>query len=230
MPPPGKKVKDSTVPVEPSPCRSACSPAEREVIETELLLEAIFRYYGFDFREYAAPWLSRRIQASLENERLHTISELQDKVLHNTDVMERLLLTFSINVTSMFRDPGFYRQFRTKVIPHLHTYPFVRIWHAGCATGEEAYSMAILLKEAGLLERSTIFATDMNELVLRKAKSGIFPLRFMKEYTTNYLQAGGTESFSRYYTAKYDHVLFDPSLKKHIVFAPHNLATDFSFN
>ena len=134
------------------------------------------------------------------------------------------------NVLAMFRDPGFYRAFRDKVLPQLRTYPFVRIWHVGCSTGEEVFSMAILLREEGLHKRCRIYATDMNEAVLAKAKSGIFPLAAMKEYTKNYLEAGGARSFSEYYTARYDNALFQPSLTENVVFAQHNLVTDGAFN
>jgi chemotaxis protein methyltransferase CheR len=143
--------------------------------------------------------------------------------------MERLLLDLSINVTAMFRDPAFYVAFRRDVIPALRTYPFLRIWHAGCSTGEEAYSMAILLEEENLYDRTRIYATDINEVVIRKAKEGIFPLDRMQEYTQNYLRAGGTRSFSEYYTAMYDGALFAPRLMRNIVFSQHNLVTDRSF-
>jgi len=144
---------------------------ELEQIEIELLLEGIYQLYGFDFRSYAYASIRRRLWKRIEAEGLNTISALQDRVLHDSDLMERLLLDLSINVTAMFRDPGFYRVFREQVVPTLRTYPFIRIWHAGCATGEEVYSMAILLEEEGLYERSRIYATDINEVVLQKAKS-----------------------------------------------------------
>jgi chemotaxis protein methyltransferase CheR len=141
-----------------------------------------------------------------------------------------MLLDLSVNVTAMFRDPGFYKQFRKIVVPMLRTYPFIRLWHAGCSTGEEVYSMAILLQEEGLLDRARIYATDINEVVLRHARSGIFPLNRMQEYTENYIKAGGTRSFSEYYTAKYDGALFNASLTKNVVFSQHNLVTDQSFS
>jgi len=144
--------------------------------------------------------------------------------------MERMLLDLSVNVTSMFRDPNFYRAFRAEVVPLLRTYPFIRVWHAGCSTGEEVYSMAILLKEEGLLERSRVYATDINEVVLAEARAGIFPLEKMQEYTQNYLRAGGTRSFSEYYTAAYGGALFSPALRENVVFAQHNLVTDRSFS
>ncbi len=203
---------------------------ELEQIEIELLLEGIYQHYGFDFRSYAYASIRRRLWKRIEAEGLSTISALQDRVLHDSDLMERLLLDLSINVTAMFRDPGFYRVFREQVVPALRTYPFIRIWHAGCATGEEVYSMAILLEEEGLYERSRIYATDINEVVLQKAKSGIFPLDRMQEYTENYISAGGKRSFSDYYTAKYDGALFAADLTKNVVFSQHNLVTDRSFS
>jgi chemotaxis protein methyltransferase CheR len=203
--------------------------ADLERIEIQLLLEGIHRHYGFDFRAYAYASLRRRIWKRLDAEHLRTISALQERVLHDPALMERLLLDLSINVTAMFRDPAFYVAFRRDVIPALRTYPFIRIWHAGCSTGEEAYSMAILLEEEDLYDRTRIYATDINEVVIRKAKEGIFPLDRMQEYTQNYLRAGGTRSFSEYYTAMYDGALFAPRLMRNIVFSQHNLVTDRSF-
>ena len=220
--------------IEESTASTASTPSkynpDLEQIEIELLLEGIYQHYGFDFRSYAYASIRRRLWKRIEAEGLSTISALQDRVLHDSDLMERLLLDLSINVTAMFRDPGFYRVFRDQVVPTLRTYPFIRIWHAGCATGEEVYSMAILLEEEGLYERSRIYATDINEVVLQKAKSGIFPLDRMQEYTENYIAAGGKRSFSDYYLAKYDGALFHPSLTKNVVFSQHNLVTDRSFS
>ncbi len=201
-----------------------------EHIELELLLEGVFRQYGFDFRKYALASLRRRISTAIQAEGLATISELQNKVLHDPDCMERLVLTLSINVTKLFRDPSFYIAFRQKAVPVMRTYPFIRIWHAGCATGEEVYSMAILLEEEGLYERARIYATDMNEAVVKKAQAGIFPMKSMKEYTANYQEAGGTRPFSEYYTAQYDSAILRPELRRNVVFSAHNLATDGSFN
>ncbi len=200
-----------------------------ERIEIELLLEGIFRHYGFDFRSYAYASIRRRLWKRIEAEGLSTVSELQAQVLHQPPMMERLLLDLSINVTAMFRDPQFYRAFRERVVPLLRTYPYIRVWHAGCATGEEVYSMAILLQEEGLYERSRIYATDINEVVLARAKEGIFPLDRMQEYTENYIAAGGQRAFSDYYTAKYGGALFNSSLTKNVVFSLHNLVTDRSF-
>jgi chemotaxis protein methyltransferase CheR len=200
-----------------------------ERLEIELLLEGVFRQYGFDFRSYAYASIRRRLWKRVEAEQLANLSELQARVLHDTDAMERLLLDLSVNVTAMFRDPLFYVAFREKVIPLLRTYPFIRIWHAGCSTGEEVYSVAIMLQEAGLYDRSRIYATDINDVVLQHARRGIFPLERMQEYTENYIRAGGTHSFSEYYTAKYDGALFDQRLVRNVVFAQHNLVTDRSF-
>jgi chemotaxis protein methyltransferase CheR len=204
--------------------------AALERLEIELLLEGIFRHYGFDFRSYAYASLRRRIWKRIEAERLPNVSALQERVLHDPDMMEKLLLDLSINVTAMFRDPGFYVAFRQSVVPLLRTYPFFRIWHAGCSTGEEVYSMAILLTEEGLYDRARIYATDINEVVIQQAKEGIFPLNRMQEYTENYIKAGGSRSFSEYYVAKYDGARFNPGLIENVVFSQHNLVTDRSFS
>lgn len=201
-----------------------------EKVEVRLLTEGVFEHYGFDFRDYSYPSLRRRIWKRVFAEGLTTISALTNKILHETQAMERLLLDLSINVTAMFRDPTFYVAFRQKVVPLLRTYPFVRIWHAGCSTGEEVYSMAILLQEEGIYDRCRIYATDINEAVLQKAKSGIFPINTMQENTSNYIAAGGHGTFSDYYTARYDYAIFRPQLREHVVFAQHNLVTDASFN
>jgi chemotaxis protein methyltransferase CheR len=200
-----------------------------EEIEIKLLLEGVSEVWGYDFRNYAPASLKRRIHAYIHNEGLKTISDVQAKVLYNEAQMKRFLNTLTISVTAMFRDPAFYLTFRQKVVPWLATYHFIRIWVAGCATGEEVYSLAILLKEEGLDNRVIIYATDMNEDVLKTAKEGIYPLSLMKDYTGNYQKAGGTHTFSEYYTAKYDHAIFNKSLQKHITWAYHNLVTDASF-
>jgi chemotaxis protein methyltransferase CheR len=201
-----------------------------ERLEVELLLEGIFRHYGFDFRSYAYSSMRRRLWKRIRAEELASVTALQERVLHDSAVMERLLDDLSVNVTAMFRDPSFYHAMRTCVVPLLRTYPFLRVWHAGCSTGEEVLSMAILLQEEGLYERTRIYATDINETVLQKARSGIFPLERMQEYTENYIHGGGTRSFSEYYTAKYDGALFNPALLRNVVFSQHNLVTDRSFS
>jgi chemotaxis protein methyltransferase CheR len=201
-----------------------------EKLEIELLLEGVFRHYGFDFRSYAYTSLKRRLWKRIQAEGLRTVSALQERVLHDSGMMEKLLLDLSINVTAMYRDPSFYLAFRETVVPLLRTYPFIRLWHAGCSTGEEVYSMAILLEEEGLYDRARIYATDINEVVLHRAKAGIFPLEKMQEYTQNYMRAGGKRSFSEYYTAMYDGALFNSSLTRNVVFSQHNLVTDGSFS
>ena len=215
-----------------TPARPGSHLLERslEDVEIELLLEGVFRHYGYDFRNYAPSSIRRRLRHLMVIEGLPSISDLTEKVLHDPEWLDRLLAAFSINVSAMFRDPSFYRVFRDKLVPILRTYPFVRIWHAGCSTGEEVYSTAILLHEAGLYDRCRIYATDINEAVLRKARDGIFPLTAMKAYTANYIQSGGTGAFSEYYTAQYDSAIFRPWLKRNLVFAQHNLAMDTSFN
>jgi chemotaxis protein methyltransferase CheR len=203
---------------------------ETETLELQLLLEGVYRQYGFDFREYAPASLKRRVWRRVLAEGAGTISGLLERVLHDADVMERLLLDLSINVTSMFRDPTFYSAFREQVVPLLRTYPFTRVWVAGCSTGEEVYSLAILLHEEGLYDRTRIYATDINETVLERAREGVFPLEKMKEYTENYIRAGGKRSFSEYYLAKYEAALFERTLTENVVWAPHNLVQDRSFN
>jgi chemotaxis protein methyltransferase CheR len=202
----------------------------REHLEIDLLLEAIRRLYGYDFRGYAPASLRRRLWHRVYGEGLQTLSGLQERVLHDPGCMERLLRDLSINVTEMFRDPSFYRALRERVFPLLRTHPFIRVWNAGCSTGEEIYSLAIALREDGLLERTRIYATDINDAALQRAGAGAFPLERMQRYTENYLQAGGKEAFSSYYSADGDSARFDPSLVEGIVLAQHNLVTDGSFN
>ncbi len=200
-----------------------------ENIELELLLQAVFLQYGYDFREYSRAHVKRRVKHRMVQEGLHSISELQNKVLHDPEVFDRLVRDLSINVTEMFRNPDFYKSVREKVIPVLKTYPYLKIWHAGCATGEEVFSFAILLQEEGLLERTRIYATDFNPYVIEQARKGIFPIRYIKEYTANYQKAGGKESFSDYYHASDEWVIFNKNLSKNMVFAEHNLVTDGVF-
>ncbi len=201
-----------------------------ENIEIQLFLEGVFRLYGYDFRDYASSSIRRRILHMMKRENLKTVSELQDRVLHDSGSMERFLMEVSINVTSMFRDPPFYIAFREKICPLLSSLPFIRIWHVGCSTGEEVYSMAILFKEEGLYDKAKIYATDINEVVLEKAKKGVYSLSLMKEYTDNYIKAGCAGSFSEYYTTDNENAALTANLKKNIVWAQHNLVTDSSFN
>jgi len=199
-------------------------------LEIDLLLEAIYRLSGYDFRQYNRSSISRRIYNRMGINNIPTISRVQEKVIHDKEFLEQILNDFSINVTEMFRNPSFFKAFRETVIPVLREYPEIRIWHAGCATGEEVYSMAILLQEEGLIERSVIYATDMNEQVLEKAKKGAFPIHKMQAYTKNYMLAGGAHAFSEYYQTDYQYAYFHPTLLKNIIFAQHNLVTDHSFN
>jgi len=203
--------------------------ANIEDIELELLLQAVFLQYGYDFREYSRAHVKRRVKHRVVQEGLSSISQLQNEILHHPEVFDRLVRDLSINVTEMFRNPIFYKSVREKVIPVLKTYPYLKIWHAGCATGEEVFSFAILLREEGLLERTQIYATDFNPYVIEQARKGIFPIRYIKEYTANYQKAGGKESFSDYYHASDEWVIFDKSLAKNMVFAEHNLVTDGVF-
>lgn len=202
-----------------------------EKMEIELLLEAIYRQYGYDFRNYAPSFLRRRLWHRIKMEQLTSVSGLLEKILHHPPVMYSFLHDLTISVTEMYRDPGFFSAFRKKVVPVLKEFPLFRIWHAGCSTGEEAYSMAILLYEEGLWERTKLYATDINDFSLQRAKKGVFPIDRMQQYTKNYLESGGKSAFSEYYavTGKGEVFLHD-FLKENLVFANHNLATDKSFN
>lgn len=203
---------------------------ERERIEVGLLLEGLYRLYGYDFRNYAYASLRRRIWHRVYAERLGTISALQDRMLHDRSCMERLVADLVIHVTEMFRDPTFFAAFREQVVPLLKALPAFRIWHAGCSTGEEVYSTAIMLHEEGLYDRARIYATDINEEVLHTAERASYPLKKMQEYTQSYMRAGGKEAFSQYYSASENMAEFHPFLRERIVFAQHNLVTDRSFN
>jgi len=207
------------------------TPDDPERIEVDLLLEAVYRRYSYDFRGYARASLRRRLWRRAHEEGVQTLSGLQDRVLHDPAVMERLLRDLSINVTEMFRDPGFFKTLREKVVPILRTYPYVRVWNAGCSTGEETYSLAILLAEAGLLDRARIYATDMNDDVLVTAREGAFPLDAMDRYEENYRRAGGEgDGLARYFTARDGRATFSRELVQGTVFAQHNLAQDAVFN
>jgi chemotaxis protein methyltransferase CheR len=202
---------------------------ETSDLEISLLLNAIYEKYGYDFRQYSKAHIIRRVMNRIALSGLEDISHLKSLALNDTAFVSQLLQDLSITVTEMFRDPGFYKSIREKVIPLLRTYPFIKIWHAGCSTGEEAYSMSILMQEEGLDGRTTIYATDFNQHALDKAKEGIFPGSMMKEFAMNYQLSGGRESFSKYYTSSYDNVIMNQSLKKNIVWANHNLVTDSVF-
>ncbi len=202
---------------------------DNENLEIRLLLEAIYLKYGYDFRDYAVAHTKRRLEFRKNVSGVASYAEMLHKAIYDEGFFSALLLDLSINVTEMFRDPWFYREIREKVVPHLKTYPFIKVWHAGCSAGQEVYSMAILLEEENMKERTQMYATDFNESVLKKAKSGIYPIEDIKQYTSNYIQSGGKESFSEYYTADDKHVILNSSLRKRVLFSSHNLATDGVF-
>ena len=201
-----------------------------EDLEIDLLLEAVRRYYGYDFRDYEIGAVRQRIRESMLAARIPTISRLQEKILHNSTFLERFLRSFSGKSLSMFSDPELYRAFRERVVPHLKTYAFVRIWIVGCSTGEEAYSIAILLHEEGLLQRSRLYATDMSEEVVKQARAASFSHSRSDEFEANYLAAGGHGSILDYFQKKGRRLVIEPSLKKNMLFSEHNLSTDGSFN
>ncbi len=203
---------------------------KNEQVEIEILLEAIYRKYGYDFRNYAKASLHRRINVLLKSHDLQHVSDLIPKIFQDDDFIHDILQAFSITVTEMFRDPEVYLSMRENVIPYLRTYPYLKVWHAGCATGEEVYSSAILLKEENLYDKSTIYATDFNLKALKSAKEGIFNVKNMKKYSENYYLAGGKKSLSEYYHSSYNAVIMDSKLKENIVFAHHNLSSDNVFS
>ncbi|MCC9168620.1 CheR family methyltransferase [Pontibacter harenae] len=198
--------------------------------EVEELIQEIHTHYGYDFSGYARASVYRRIKRFLNNQHLSTIGELREAVFNDSFYFESFLQEITVNVTEMFRDPSFFLSLRTNVLPILSTYPFIKIWDAGCSTGEELFSLAILLKEEGLLERTKIYATDINQKVLKQAKEGIFSASNIAAYTAGYYASGGKQEFSSYYLSNYGSLKFDSSLIKNVVFYPHNLATDSSFN
>jgi len=206
------------------------NPLNIEELEIRLLLEGIYQKYGYDFRNYAQASLRRRIAKCLRDEHLLTVSAFQEKILREPETFAQFLLTVAVDVTSMFRDPEMFKLLREKVLLELKQFPLIRIWNVGCSTGEEVYSTAILLTEEGLYDRCRIYATDMSEAALDKAKAGIYPFDSIQTYTKNYLASGGIEPFSNYYDAKYENAIFKSFLKKNIVWAQHNLVTDSSFN
>jgi chemotaxis protein methyltransferase CheR len=201
-----------------------------ENIELQLFLEAVYLHYGHDFRNYAMSSFRRRVLKFASDESLKTISGLQERILHDESCMERFLAAVSVHVTEMFRDPDFFLAFRKQVIPQLSEESFFKIWHAGCSSGEEVYSMAILLKEYELLKRCKIYATDISQAILEKAQTSIFSLRKMQDYTENYIKSGGKRSFSEYYSVRHHYAIFNTELKSNIVWGHHNLVTDSSFN
>ena len=199
-------------------------------IELALLIEGVYRRYGIDLRDYERDALRQHIYEHLRQEALTTISALQEKVLHEVEALEGLLLALTSQDAALFGEPDFYAVFRAKVVPLLRTYPFVRIWQAGCSTGAEVYSLAIVLAEEGLYQRSRLYATEISREAVKRARAGVFSLAEVPQYTSNYLRAGGKKYFSDYFTTRAGQILFNPALKQNIIFSEHNLATDGSFN
>ena len=209
---------------------SAANARKLESIEIDLLLTGIAERYGYDFRHYAQASMTRRVRDAMRHEGVTTPSALLSLVLHQPEAMLRFVERIAVHTTSMFRDTDVYQALRSEVVPLLKTYPFVRIWHAGCSTGEEVYSLAIVLHEEGLYDRCRIYATDISDRVLERAKAGIFPLHLMRDYTAAYHRAGGREDFSSYYKADRAYALFRKALGRNVIFAQHNLACDHAFN
>ena len=204
--------------------------AKTEDIEQRLLIDAIYLRYHYDFRSYAQASLRRRLNAALTHFQCKTLSQLQDRVLHEPEVFAGLLEYLTVQVSDMFRDPGYFRALREQVLPHLRTYPSLKIWVAGCSTGEEVYSLAVLLQEAGLLERTLIYATDINPKALQAASVGVFDVERVPVFSQNHAASGAATSLSDYYTAAYGRVVFHKSLREHLVFSDHSLATDSVFS
>lgn len=202
---------------------------DTQQIEIKLLLDAMQLRYEYDFSGYSRDMLTRRILIRLSKSRFKHISEMIPEILHEPEFFNSLIYNISITVTEMFRDPAIYQSLRGKVLSVLKSYPNINIWHAGCATGEEVYSMAIMLKEEGLYDRARIYATDINDTALKKAEEGIYPVDRIQEYTRNYQQAGGRRSFADYYHAKYEVAKMDDSLKENVTFANHSLVNDGVF-
>lgn len=198
--------------------------------QVEILINDVLEQYGYDFTGYSRASLKRRLLRLYGLDRQVSFAEFRYKVANDSTYFKRFVEQITVNVTEMFRDPNFYKALRNKVLPNLGTYPFIRIWLAGCSTGEEAYSMAIVLKELNLLSKSLIYATDINPTVLEKAAQGMFPLSQMKQYSENYIASGGTNDFSAYYSANYSLAKFDDELKEKMIFSTHNLVSDHSFN
>lgn len=206
------------------------SDEDLEALEVELLLGAIAHRYGYDFRNYVRSSLRRRIRRAVHKEGVADISALQSRILHDPECMQRFVSNIAVCTTSMFRDASFYLALRRRVVPFLRTYPFVRIWHVGCATGEEVYSMAILLEEEGLYDRCRIYATDLCDDLLDRARAGIYRLDKLRRDATSYRRAGGTRDLAVYYRVEHDSAVVRDGLRRNIVFAQHNLVSDGSFN
>jgi len=198
--------------------------------DIDILLNDLFDIYGYDFTRYSKASLKRRIIRLCALDKIPSYAELRYKVRSDEVYFKRFVEEITVNVTEMFRDPSFYKSLREDILPVLGTKPFIRIWHAGCSTGEEVYSMAILLQEANLLRKSLLYATDLNPSVLEKVRKGIFPLNQMKQYSESYIASGGIHDFSMYYTANYGQAKFNKELSEKIIISTHNLVSDSSFN
>ncbi len=198
--------------------------------QVEILINDVLAHHGYDFTGYSRASLKRRLSRLYSLDKHLSFAEFRYKTLNDDVYFKHFVEGVTVNVTEMFRDPSFYQLLRKQILPNLNTYPFIRIWLAGCSTGEEAYSIAILLKELNLLQKSLIYATDINPTVLEKASNGMFPLSQMKNYSENYISAGGIKDFSSYYSANYNLAKFDEELKRKMIFSTHNLVSDRSFN
>ena len=206
------------------------SSRQNSELELDLFLEAVYRKYGYDFRLYSRASLRRRVQNQVKKLELNNMCELIHLVLNDEKIFVNIFDHMTVNVTEMFRDPHFYKSFRDNIIPQLRSYPSIKLWHAGCSTGQEVYSMCILLQEAGLYDKAQIYATDIDHSVLEKAKRGIYPIEAASLYSRNYQDSGFVNSLSDYYTARYDNIIMDSSLKKNVIFADHDLVTDQVFS
>ncbi len=198
--------------------------------QLEVFIAEMYDYYGYDFGGYSRASFKRRLDRICQLDGFGSIQEFLYRIRTDAVYFKRVVEEITVNVTEMFRDPSLYKVLRQEILPVLRAKPFIRIWHAGCSTGQEVYSMAILLSEAGLLSKSILYATDLNEQVLETAKKGVYPLQLMKDYADNYREAGGSKDFSGYFTANYGLAKFDPSLTSKVVFSQHNLVSDRSFN
>lgn len=205
-------------------------PSSSEDIEIQLLLEAIYRRYHYDFRGYSMASVKRRLSQARDRFACQTYSQLQDRLLHDDSIVAELLALLTVQVSEMFRDPSYFLAIREKVLSHLRTYPSLKVWIAGCSSGEELYSFAIMMREEGLFDRTMFYATDINPEALRKAEAGIYSVDRMKQFTVNYQKAGGKGSLSDYYQAAYNNAQFDKTLRERAVFSDHSLVTDEVFS
>ena len=205
-------------------------PIELTDEQVDFLVGDLIDRYGYDFSDYSRASFKRRVTRLMDQDRFLSFAEFRFRLLEDVNYLTRFVEQVTVNVTEMFRDPHFFRVLREQILPVLGTWPMIRIWHAGCSTGEEVYSLSILLHEANLLHKSVQYATDINPSVLERARAGIFPLSQMKQYSENYILSGGRQDFSSYYTAQYNSAKFDSALGRRVVLATHNLVSDGTFN